>query len=177
MRNLIALVPILLSMCPAVLSQSKPGPTPKPTPNFAGTWKFEKAESPNMGFNDQLKKLNKTGSAEKTEITQTETTILMKVTGSDKGSVYSFERTYFVDGRGETNAIQSDPNSIVSSKTTMKKKALIIDALVTDKGTRKKQVGHFTEEWNVASDGQRLRVTTCFGVGSDLCTTYTYRRE
>ena len=191
MRIIVTLI-LLPFTCSVALSQTKPPPAPKPTPDFSGTWKLEKEEvvlSPdNSGFTSASKK-GANVEASTVIITITGPMLHEKETGTEDGKPYMNERTYYTDGRGESVPSRDDPDLVIVTKTGMNKRTLTIDGLFRLKNNPRKQVGSpFKHEWKVSEDNQTLVMTSCqhlreFGNGRplphpmDLCLIGRYRRS
>ena len=185
---------ISLFLTAGAFGQSKPAPTPMPTLDFTGTWIYVKTDpqkfaarippspSPNGG------KPGNAGPREiKRVITQTATTLTKRIFGEENGKSYAFERTYFLDGRGETNPIEDDPDRAAFSKTKLTKHSLIVDVIVKKKTGEPVSKIPQREEWKISDNGKTLTVTSCpvikstdrlmIQIGSELCIKTTSRRE
>lgn len=100
---------------------------------------------------------------------RTETEFIIAQTGHElrlmensksRSGVVSREATYYLDGRGESNKGFGEQYKFIS-KTSIKKKKLVIDATITIDNSKEKL--YKTEEWSLSDDGKTLKIETKSG--------------
>lgn len=125
----------------------------KQSPNLSGTWKRDNSKGKPSYDTLSKHKMNLTLVISHAE---PEIKITYKLSWADQERVR--ERTYYTDGRGETNqALSDNPLREIRTTTAWKGDKLIVTLMIKN---RKKEgtllTGDTFEEWKLSSDGKTL---------------------
>jgi hypothetical protein len=123
--------------------------------DFSGKWSLESRNGTKIIGDKVLLIISQTGPEMK-----------MVQESSQGGVVQQRQRTYYTDGRGETNNF--DTRLIrLNSITKLKKKALVIKySLPSIRENNTLVVNEWVEEWILSKDGQTLTRTSSFSLSS-----------
>ena len=123
-----------------------------PLPDFRGTWTFEKdSVSPGLVVAFTSKR------QDELIIVQNDVEIKVKhnLTLGNEASI--FEKTYYTDGRGETNLFADDDQYVVETTTKLKKQILIIKGCLRKVGAKEGKCSIYNR-WKLSKDNKTLTI-------------------